>query len=121
MSGEHAVFDANPQSTMLEDGDRLVWYNWENGRHAVLGRDEIRPIRDRGNKLIKAEILNLGSGDLGYLRDNGYILPEKRDISYYRKALADYLESLDREAFMVFFPRRKQVQLQVQVLLREPR
>ena len=104
MPDEHAFFDTNPQSTILEDGESLIWYNWENGKHAVLGRDEIRPERDADGRLVRVEALNLSDDDLGYLRENSYILTEKRDLSYYRKALESYLKSLEDEAFMVFFP-----------------
>ena len=27
MPEEHAFFDASPQSTILEDGESLIWYN----------------------------------------------------------------------------------------------
>ena len=63
MPDEHAFFDTNPQSTILEDGESLIWYNWENGKHAVLGRDEIRPERDADGRLVRVEALNLSDDD----------------------------------------------------------
>ena len=104
MPEEHAFFDASPQSTILEDGESLIWYNWENGKHVVLGRDEIRPEKDADGRITRVEILNLSDDDLGYLRENSYILTEKRGMSYYRNALESYLKSLEDDAFMVFFP-----------------
>lgn len=104
MPANHAMYDVNPQSTVLEYADKIVWYNWENGLNVNLDHGEVYLHKDQNGKLTQIENISLEDKDIGFLKENSFILSEKRDISFYQKALNDYLESQSSEAHIILFP-----------------
>ena len=104
MSENHDLYEANPQSTAIEDADKIIWFNWENGKNVVFGPDEIRLHRDHDGRLVQVENVSLKKEDIDILKADAFILSEKRDMGYYQNALKEYLESLNRQAHLVLFP-----------------
>lgn len=104
MSANQALYNANPQSSIIEDEGKVIWYNWENGLNVTFSPNEIRQQTDGNGRLVQVENTGLKAEDIDFLKANAFILSEQRDMGYYRKALDDYLESVSKEARIILLP-----------------